>query len=186
MALKIGRGLDLQSQAIINQADPTNAQDSATKNYVDGQIGSRLKGRAAADQTAMASTTYADVTSLAVTLPSTGYYRFKAFIPIRAVSGTSPTITFGVTGPTAVVCQYSATVQSATVGTATTTVAGSYLQNTALSGIVATGVTYGALVDGFVEVSATGILKVQYKCGGTIPSFTVFTGAMFMAEKIVF
>lgn len=38
MALKIGNGLDLQSQKIINQADPTSAQDSATKNYVDNLV----------------------------------------------------------------------------------------------------------------------------------------------------
>lgn len=35
MAQKIGNGLDLNSQKIINQADPTNPQDSATKAYVD-------------------------------------------------------------------------------------------------------------------------------------------------------
>lgn len=38
MALKIGNGLDLQSQRIQNQADPVSAQDSATKNYVDNLI----------------------------------------------------------------------------------------------------------------------------------------------------
>lgn len=38
MALKVANGLDLQSQKIINQADPTAAQDSATKNYVDNLV----------------------------------------------------------------------------------------------------------------------------------------------------
>lgn len=38
MALKIGNGLDLQNQKIINQADPTSPQDSATKAYVDNNL----------------------------------------------------------------------------------------------------------------------------------------------------
>lgn len=35
MAQKIQNGLDLQSQKIVNVQDPTNAQEAATKNYVD-------------------------------------------------------------------------------------------------------------------------------------------------------
>lgn len=35
MALKVGNGLDLQSQKIISMANPTNPQDAATKLYVD-------------------------------------------------------------------------------------------------------------------------------------------------------
>lgn len=35
MAQKVGNGLDLQGQRIINQGDPTAPQDSATKAYVD-------------------------------------------------------------------------------------------------------------------------------------------------------
>lgn len=38
MTLKVGNGLDLQNRPIINQADPTNPQDSATKNYVDASV----------------------------------------------------------------------------------------------------------------------------------------------------
>lgn len=39
MALKVsGTGLDLASQKIINQADPSNPQDGATKAYVDNSI----------------------------------------------------------------------------------------------------------------------------------------------------
>lgn len=166
--------------------EPTSSEHVATKNYVDTQNGTRLKGRKAADQTGISSTSYTDVTNLSVTLPTTGYYRFKAFIPFRAVSGTSPTITFGVTGPTAVSCQYNVAVQTATAGTASNFTAGAYLQNTNQSGAVTTGTTYGAVIDGYVEVSATGTLKVQCKAGGTTPSFTVFTGAIFLVEKISF
>src|SRR5882762_10201520 len=35
MATKVANGLDLQSQKIINLANPTAAQDAASKNYVD-------------------------------------------------------------------------------------------------------------------------------------------------------
>lgn len=35
MARKVSNGLDLQSQPIINVADPSSAQQAATKNYVD-------------------------------------------------------------------------------------------------------------------------------------------------------
>lgn len=38
MTLKIGNGLDLQGQKIINQGDPTAPQDSATKAYVDNIV----------------------------------------------------------------------------------------------------------------------------------------------------
>lgn len=38
MARKIGNGLDLASQKIINLADPTNPQDASTKAYVDATI----------------------------------------------------------------------------------------------------------------------------------------------------
>lgn len=46
IALKIGNGLDLQSQKIINQADPTSAQDSATKAYVDNLVNGLSWGKA--------------------------------------------------------------------------------------------------------------------------------------------
>lgn len=46
MALKIGNGLDLQSQKIVNQADPTSAQDSATKAYVDNLVNGLNWGKA--------------------------------------------------------------------------------------------------------------------------------------------
>ena len=35
MALKVGNGLDLQSQKIVNVADPSTSTDAANKNYVD-------------------------------------------------------------------------------------------------------------------------------------------------------
>lgn len=38
MARKVGNGLDLQAQRIINVADPSSAQDATTKNYVDNAI----------------------------------------------------------------------------------------------------------------------------------------------------
>lgn len=44
MALKIGNGLDLQSQKIVNLADPSSLTDAATKQYVDnGLLGLRWK-----------------------------------------------------------------------------------------------------------------------------------------------
>lgn len=38
MALKIGNGLDLQSQKIVNLADPSSSADAATKAYVDNAL----------------------------------------------------------------------------------------------------------------------------------------------------
>jgi hypothetical protein len=77
-------------------------------------------------------------------------------------------------------------VQTGTTGTASSVAAGAYLQNSGLSGSVTTLTTFGAVVTGFVEVSATGTLKVQYKTGGTSQLFSIFTGGMFTAEKILY
>jgi hypothetical protein len=170
----------------VTAADPTSSTHLATKNYVDTQGGTSLKGRMSSDMTSLNATAFTDVTGLSVSLPSTGYYKFSAFIPFRATAGTGPTVMFGVTGPTSVVCQYSVVVQTGTTGTASSVAAGAYLQNSGLSGSVTTLTTFGAVVTGFVEVSATGTLKVQYKTGGTSQLFSIFTGGMFTAEKILY
>lgn len=44
--LKIGNGLDLAGQRITNQGDPTSAQDSATKAYVDNLVNGLSWGKA--------------------------------------------------------------------------------------------------------------------------------------------
>lgn len=170
----------------VTAADPTASTHLATKNYVDARGGAYLKARVSSNQTSMASTTYADVTGLSVSLPSTGYYIFRTYISFQCTAGTAPTITFGITGPTAVVCQYNVSIQTAAAGTNSVFTAGSYLQNTNLSASVATGTTFGAIVDGFVEVSATGTLKLQYKTGGASQAFSVFTGSMLQVEKILY
>jgi hypothetical protein len=151
-----------------------------------GDIGNLIAGTKTSDQTSLSSTSYADVTSLTCPVNVTGWYKFKAFISFRAVSGTSPTITFGVTGPTASVVVYNVTIQTATAGTTSTFSAGSYLQNTSQSAAVTTGVTYGAMIDGYINATATGTnLKVQYKAGGTSPSFSIFTGSNLVLERII-
>lgn len=50
--MKVWNGLDLNNQKIINQADPTAAQDSATKNYVDNLVNGLSWGKAVRGATA--------------------------------------------------------------------------------------------------------------------------------------
>lgn len=52
MSLKVWNGLNLNGQKITNQADPTAAQDSATKNYVDNLINGLSWGTAVRGSTA--------------------------------------------------------------------------------------------------------------------------------------
>lgn len=63
MALKIGNGLDLQSQKIVNLADPSSLTDAATKQYVDnGLLGLRWKApvRVATTTNGTLATAYAN------------------------------------------------------------------------------------------------------------------------------
>lgn len=139
--------------------------------------------RLGSDVTALTSTSYASVTGLSAALPCPGKYRFKAFINYAFPSGTTPTVAFGVTGPTATLVSYLESVQASATGT-NVNQSGGYGQNTALSGTVTLTTVWGAMLDGWIEVTASGTLQVQYKVGGTTPSLTVKTATTLIVERV--
>lgn len=149
-----------------------------------GSVPSTLYGRRATDLTGLASISYADVTNLSVTIPVAGRYRFKAFIPVTMVSGTTPTMNFSVTGPTANAVVYSVATPVNNNTAPVVVHESAYLGNTTLSGTVTASVVIGVMIDGYADLSATGTFKVQYKVGGTLPSLTVKTGATLIVEKL--
>lgn len=171
MALKIGKGLDLQSQKIINQADPTAAQDSATKNYVD----TRLYARMVTSAVTSSATSAADITGLTITALPAGSYIVDAFLVYRVATVTT-TIGFGVTGGTLTSLSLSRkryiTASTFAVGTlqvayGTAIIAGSTAATTDLE----------ATLSGRLVTSGAGDFKVQFASGTSAIVCTIQPGS---------
>lgn len=151
---------------------------------VNADCGNSIIASKPSDTTGFSTTTYTDIAGLSVPINATGMWRIKAFIPFRAVSGSSPTVAFGLNGPTASVVAYACSVQTSTTATSNFT-SGGYGQNTSQSGAITTGTTFGAVIDGYINATATGTLTVRWKAGGTTPSLSAFTGAILQVERMV-
>lgn len=134
-----------------------------------------------ADQ-AMTSTTASDVTDLAYTVATTGKYYFKVYATCTA-TGTAPTAIWTITGPTAGPISYAVTCQTAAVGTAVTQKAAGWATNTGTQAIPA-ATTVAVEIIGYANITATGILKVQLKAGGTTPSITVKASSVLIVDKL--
>lgn len=152
-----------------------------------GDGGREMVVKLAANVTGLSSSSAANITGLTVPINVTGAYKFRAFLNYQRISGTSPTIRFGINGPTANSVVYVVDVATA-VGTgannSSKTICSSYFQNTTLLVPAATSTTYGVIIEGYVDVSATGTLAIQYAAGGTSPSFTVMSGSTFIVERM--
>jgi parallel beta-helix repeat protein len=153
-----------------------------------GDLGLVTTTSRTSDLTGLNSTgSFADVTGLTANINATGVpYKFKAFIQFKVVSGTSPGVIFGVTGPTATMFSYNINHQNN--GTSGTTVVASTNANNGFATISTyTGNSnlYLSLIEGIILPSATGTIKVQYRATGTSPSITVMTGSTFIVERLI-
>lgn len=153
-----------------------------TSVFMRGLDGTNTK-RLAADVTGLTSTTLADITGLSSTLPVAGKYKFKVYGHHQNASLVG--IGFGITGPTTTLSSYTYNVQTGVSGGATNVVHSSNVnQNTSKSGNVAIiNTTYGFSMDGWIEVSASGTLQIQYilSAAGTAK---ILTGTTLVVERV--
>lgn len=96
--MKIQNGLDLGSQKIINLADPTSAQDAASKNYSDQNNNTRLL---TAGETNLPRDSV--LTTVAVTL-STLFLVYFTALKTETITTTNTYCTVGSSTPT--LCRY--------------------------------------------------------------------------------
>lgn len=139
--------------------------------------------RLAADTATLASTTYADVTGLTSSIPVVGRYRFKAFL--RFAPSTTQTVGFSINGPTANSVYYQSSIQTGAAAQ-TVMVGGQYSSGTGANTTSTAAVTitgpWGVVIDGFVDVSASGTLAIQYKT--STGNIVVKLGSSLTVEKI--
>lgn len=114
------------------------------------------------------ATAYADITGAGVTLPSAGVYRFEYWFTVSAIGTPTPTIAFGMNGPTLTSIWGCATWYLNTGGTSTGIV---FLQpfdsyNMAQT-VRAPATTYRIQMTGVGTVSAGGVLIPRAMRGAT-------------------
>src|SRR5262245_34719313 len=90
-------GFDANSQKVINVADPTNAQDAATKAYIDSRT-----LEAVATSSTTVGTSITALTGLSIASVPAGTYAIQGFLMCTTVgSPTAFTLTFSPSsGPT--------------------------------------------------------------------------------------
>ncbi len=92
----------------------------------------------------------------------------------------------GITAPTATLGAYSYSVQTNTTGGGTNVFESSLASvNASKSGAVATiNTSYGFQMDGWIDVSASGTLQIQYALG-VATACKIMTGTVLIVERIV-
>lgn len=123
-----------------------------------------------------------NVTDMALTLEANTSYYVYIVVPVTTVSGTSPTLQFGFTGPATPTLvslrrkqMTSASAMAFSVITSFTTfAAGASVANTmhVIEGIVVT------------SVGNSGVLQLRAAAAGTTPSITIPAGASMYAIKM--
>jgi hypothetical protein len=145
--------------AILQAADPSAADDLATKRYVDSRSPTIVKKTS--DQT-FTSGTPANVTSLSFAVTSGRYYKFKFDVIFRsdtATIGLELTLTFpGIT-------RFAASVKIPVAADGTAALWNGWITSSgdsvAGSGVQAINTDYYAEVEGVILPSANGTLQLQ-------------------------
>lgn len=156
-----------------------------------GDLGDRIvQVRTAGDITGLTSTTYAIVTGMTAPINVAGLYKVTVHLNWSQATAIS-TVKFGiggasnnVAGPTATLINYTVLYQTAAAGNTTSHTAAGYLQNTATAAPAVINTVYGCVITGYVNVSATGTISVQYTTGVGTSAVTVKNGSVMIVERI--
>lgn len=182
--MKVQNGLDLQNQKIINQADPTSAQDSATKAYVDSAYPGYVYV-VPADVTGLNSTTLVEIPGMSHLISSSGVYSFRAELRYIATSGTSPSIQFapGYANAFADSMSYSIVQQTATTGSSNVNV---QANNNVANPLQPTSTlfTYACHISGSFRATSVGTFYIRYRAGGTSPVLTLRRFSLLQIQKL--
>lgn len=142
--------------------------------------------RLGSDLTGLVATTLTNVTGLSAALPIPGKYRFKVYGLWQSSVTTASGLGLAITAPASpTLGAYSYSVQTG-VGSGATNVFESSLSspNLSKSGAVAIiNTSYGFQMDGWVDLTASGTLQVQYSLG-VATACKIMTGTVLIVERI--
>lgn len=183
--MKLWHGLDMNAQKITNQADPTSAQDSATKKYVDDVSGQTLF--AALSSTVSFNTTITALTGMNLTLP-VGTWKWEQWVPIiPSGTFTNMVVTMSPTALGPPVCStltYTLEIMGATGDTDFRVEVHNGFNESSSSGAA---IIQPQLVraQGYAVVTTGGVLGMSLTAtAGTTPSGIVQKGAYARAYKL--
>jgi len=160
------------------------AETKITNNELDPSPATRNDPRVTvANKTSAQAITGAagNVTDLAVSLAASTTYRIELNIPISAVSGTSPTLNLGFTGPASPTLVSLRRTQMTSASAITTSVITSF---TTMGASTAVANTHHTIEGTIVNGANAGTLQLQATAAGTTPSITIAAGASIIATKI--
>jgi hypothetical protein len=175
MSRKISNGLDLQSQKIINVADPTSAQDVGTKNYIDNAT----RALSWHDSVTAASTANVSVSSAPASLDGvTGVSGDRWLLKNQTTASENGIYVFNGTGSALTRAADMAAAKVLQTGSAVSTEGGGSTQPNQVWHITTPGT-------GTWTVGTTSTTWSQLGGGSGVTSFNTRTGAVTLSKADV-
>ncbi len=129
---------------------------------------------------AMTLTGQTAVTDLAVNLEANATYNVEISIAVGAVTGTTPTMAIGLTGPAS---PTTVLLKRDQMNTATSALTAMYTAFAASAAVAQVANTVH-LIKGLIVTTAAGTLQVTVAMAGTTPNATIVAGSSITANKI--
>jgi hypothetical protein len=174
---------NLQSKRITNAADPINANDYVTKQYVDNNGWTEVVQTS--QLTSSSNTTLTNIGSLTKTVTAGKYYRIEAMILYRAAATTTG-LALSI-GNTSAVGTLSATANMTIAADGTASIYNGAITSfgdvVVSTGVPATGVDYIASIQGIFVCTTSGSITMQFRSEVNGSQVTVQAGSNMLVRE---